>query len=1602
MGNLKIQEHGLQLAQVEAIAATRVSGMERDTLIAFIRSYFENVAQDVISGLHAPELFAIAYSHFQFSAQRESDQQLMRIYQPAHDGHGWTSDARVLETTVPDRPFLVDSLVMAIRAAGGSVRWLIHPVLAVRRDARGRLVEVGSAGKSGPSSESLIHIQFDGIEDEALLQQLAQRVERVLVDLSLVVDDYPKMRERLQQLVEELSHPPPGIDPEDIAEVAALLHWLDDHHFTFLGFGESLRVGEGEEAYFKYLPESGLGLNRGQEQDQHVIAPAAELDKYASSKRPVIVTKANVRSHIHHDEYLDSISVKRFDAQGNVLGTCRFVGLFSGAVYNSLPRSMPGLRRKISWVIAHSRLRPGSHAAKQIQEILDGLPIDELFQSSEQELLDLASGVRSLRDCQQLRLFMRRDRYGRFFSCLVYLPKDQYGSEVRERMGRMLLDLLDGTELEHKVEIQRDGLARIQFIVRTRPGSSSPLTGEELESRLVEATRSWDDGLRSYLMKILPDADARSLARRFRGAFPVSYRERAAPLEAATDLQFLNRLGPSEGMLVRLLEARKGACDLSLKLYVQDQPATLSDVLPTLENFGLKVHSQHPYAVQGPQSGAFWIQEFALEQIGNSGLPNERIRTLFEEAFLRTVRGEIEDDGINSLVLLAGLDWRQACLLRTICRYLLQTAWPYSQNYIEGILRAHAAIAGDLVRLFETSFDPQIEERYREVEVEALCGRLNDALDQVSSLDVDRVLRAFLSVVSSSLRSNYFQRDEQGRPKPYISIKLNPAGIPELPLPKPMFETWVYSPQVEGIHLRGGKVARGGLRWSDRKQDFRTEVLGLVKAQMVKNAVIVPVGAKGGFVVKRSLEGLDRDAFLAAGIECYKTFIRGLLDITDNYVEGEVRPPESVVRLDDDDPYLVVAADKGTATFSDIANTVSAEYGFWLGDAFASGGSAGYDHKKMGITARSAWESVKRHFRELGIDCQHQDFTCVGIGDMAGDVFGNGMLLSRHIRLVAAFNHQHIFIDPTPDPGLSYQERARLFRLPRSSWKDYDAKLISPGGGVFERSAKLIQISAEAQRALGIAQSRLTPTALIHEILQAPVDLLWNGGIGTYVKARSESHLDVGDRANDGLRINGRELRCKIVGEGGNLGLTQLGRIEFALNGGRVITDFNDNAGGVNSSDREVNIKIPLNRLMLDKQLALQARNELLESMTEDVSAGVLRDSYLQTQALGMMQYRAAARLDEHANFMRTLERDGLLNRTIEFLPDDEKLNERRTERKGLSLPEQAVLVSYGKIALFDAVLESDLPDDAFLERDLLQYFPAALRKAQPDALRSHRLRREIVATVITNQAVNRMGVTFASRVAEDRGLHPSLAVKAYLGAREIFQSERRFAAIESLDGQLSCEAQYTLMGRTVALLKHTTSWLLRNGLCEMPLESLVESFAAGAVAVEGALDQILSDAYRSRHANYLQGLVEQGVDEDTALTLANQVVIGSALDVTLLAQSSEFDVLDVAPVYFSIGERLQLPWLLAEINGLKVEGRWPALARNNLREEAYAQLRQLVSRALQCEGESAAQRMQRWIDGHATQLQFVEHRLSELSSLPAIDYPGLTIAMGELQRLSM
>jgi glutamate dehydrogenase len=1142
-------------------------------------------------------------------------------------------------------------------------------------------------------------------------------------------------------------------------------------------------------------------------------------------------------------------------------------------------------------------------------------------------------------------------------------------------------------------------------MVRTDPSRTVEADVERIEQRITEALRTWADQLREELHQQVPTAEADALAGRFLGAFPVAYQDDVRPRDAIGDLRELAALAETRhalGMELRPGDPARGA--LHLRIYRRNEPVAMSDMLPLLENFDLRILNERPYRVNAADGARFWIQDLEVQHAGGRTLDPEQAGKRFEQAFFAVQNGLAESDGFNRLVLAAGLEWRQAVVLRAICRYLLQTGIPFSQRYMEEVLVRNPAIAARLVWTFESRFDPELKSATRASQARAFAEEIDDALEKVTSPDDDRILRAFRAVTLATLRTNHYQLGADGQPKPYVSFKLDPKLLPELPKPRPMFEIWVYSPRVEGVHLRMGKVARGGLRWSDRREDFRTEILGLMKAQNVKNTLIVPVGAKGGFVPKQMPAGASREDIQREGTECYRWFVRGLLDLTDNVRGGATIPPARTVRYDPDDPYLVVAADKGTATFSDTANALAAEYDFWLGDAFASGGSAGYDHKKMGITAKGAWECVKRHFREMDIDTQSQDFTVAGIGDMAGDVFGNGMLLSKHIRLVAAFNHQHIFLDPEPDAARSFRERERLFNLPRSSWSDYDTRLVSKGGGVFPRNAKEIALSPQARTLLGIEAAKATPQEIIRAILRLPVDLLWNGGIGTYVKASWEANTAVGDRTNDGVRIDGRDLRCKVVGEGGNLGLSQLGRIEFALHGGRVNTDFVDNSGGVDCSDHEVNIKILLKTVQERTKLTTAARNRLLATMTDDVGQLVLRDNYLQSQAISLLQARAPERLGEHAHFIRSLELDGLLDRALEFLPSAEEIEDRRKAGLGLVRPEIAMMLSYAKIAVSSQLIQSDVPEDPYLGQELDRYFPPRLAKKYGDLLGSHRLRREIIVTATTNSIVNRMGPTFVSRTQQDTGADVATVARAYSIAREVFDVREMWQGIEALDNRAAAAVQYGMVGDTIGLIRQATYWLIQRHRTALGIEQQVARLRPGIRGLARTPLQWLEGSDRAGFEARASELARAGVPADLTRRIAACHALQCAPDIVELAQSRKLTEDAAARAYFGIGAHFGLDWLRMHIEGLDVTGHWHAVARGSLREALFEVHRNLAQKVLESSRQGdPGKAVERWLDRHRAEADHARAVINDIrAQTAAIDFASLSVALQAVRRVSL
>jgi len=1615
-----------------------------NTQAHFAREVLQRVPAGELDHHDPEDMSALARNFHEFARQRLRGEVRIRVYNPDPERDGWQCRHTLVEIVNDDMPFLVDSVVLALSELGLSAHLIIHPVLRVQRDQGGHWLALCDGDSDAPG-ESLMHVQIDRQTAPGALSRIEQRIRSGLADVRRAVTDWRAMRDQALKIAATFAEGNQFIDEADRAEGRDFFTWLAEDHFTFLGYRQYLLEGERGERVLRALPETGLGIMHA----EHREAPTRSLTELRrgnarpSANSPIIITKTNALSTIHRGGYMDYISLLDFNVQGEVIGEKRLIGLFTSGAYIRRCFDTPLVRRKVADVVRMSGLRPNSHAGKALLHILETLPRDELFQASAEELLDLGVGILDLQERSQTRLFIRRERFGRFFSCLVFIPRDRFNTENRERIQAILKRALKGDRLDFAVQVGESKLARVHVVVRTRVIGTIPYDLEAIQDKIKQAVRSWSDELTDILVREHGEERGLELSRRFGEAFPASYMEEVTPHVASFDVVQAASLRDAADLRMSLYRPRPRLVGkLRFKLFKYGEPLPLSDVLPMLENLGMRIVSERPYEVHLDGGHGFWVQDFDMRMPGDDDIRLALIREDFQQAFEQVWRGRCENDGFNRLVLLAHLNWRQASLLRALSKYLVQTGIPFSKFYMEQTLATWPLLARLLVEYFEARLDPRrIDEgrAQRQSARKALewqCRRLlapfedgvlaeyleemfaarEDqpgragarvvrkailrALDNVVSADQDRILRGFADLVRAVLRTSFFQPDARGQMHDYISFKLDSTRLPDLPRPRPFREIWVYSPRVEGIHLRGGMVARGGLRWSDRLADFRTEVLGLLRAQSVKNTMIVPVGAKGGFVVKRPPAGDDRDALMAEVVYCYRSFIHGLLDITDNLEGDAVVPPRAVARLDADDPYLVVAADKGTATFSDIANAISAEHGFWLGDAFASGGSNGYDHKGMGITARGAWESVKRHFRELGTDIQNEDFTVVGIGDMAGDVFGNGMLLSRHIRLQAAFNHLHIFLDPDPDAERSFVERERLFRLPRSTWADYDAGLISLGGGVFSRQAKTIPLSPQVREWLGIEANSLPPQELIRELLKAPVDLLWNGGIGTYVKSSREVHADVGDPANNVVRVDGRDLRCRVVGEGGNLGLTQLGRIEFALAGGRLNTDFIDNSAGVDCSDHEVNIKILLNQAVQDGRLNLAERNRLLASMTDEVAGLVLRSNYLQTQAISMMESLTTHRLGAEAHLIAMLDRQGVMDRDLEQLPDEEALRERVAKGIGLTRPELALLLSYSKITLYQELLASNVPEDPYLSRELEDYFPQALKAGFADMMPSHRLWREIIATKVTNSIVNRMGAHFATRIREDTGADSATMAKAYTVAREIFRARAYWAEVEALDSRVPAALQTEAMLEMWNLLRQATRRLIAlPGGYSIDISSRVERFAPGirvyAERIGGMLDEELTALFRQQRDR----LAAAGFPEPLADRVASLRFLQPALDIVDEACSQEVPVEAVAKIYFGLIDRLSLKWLRLSIERLPVERQWHAHARGNLRDEMYRYHRQITRRILLDSGDQIDP-VGAWFDRYAAETERTVTMLEQMRNTSAGDYPSLQVALNGLGQL--
>ncbi|PYB73448.1 MULTISPECIES: NAD-glutamate dehydrogenase [Pseudomonas] len=1598
--------------QLQAALAQHINEQSLPQVALFAEQFFGIISLDELTQRRLSDLAGCTLSAWRIIERFDATHPQVRVYNPDYERHGWQSTHTVVEVLHHDLPFLVDSVRTELNRRGYSIHTLQTTVLSVRRGAKGELVELlpkGTLGE-GVNHESLMYLEIDRCSNTAELNTLAMELEQVLAEVRGVVADFEPMKAKIRELLELVEQNAFGPAQNDKAEVKSFLSWLLDNHFTFLGYEEFTVESDADGGHLVYDDASFLGLARllraGLGADDLRIEDYAVA--YLREPRLLSFAKASQPSRVHRPAYPDYVSIRQIDQDGKVVKECRFMGLYTSSVYGESVHTIPYIRGKVAEVERRSHFDPKAHLGKELAQVLEVLPRDDLFQTPVDELFSTAMSIVQIQERNKIRVFLRKDPYGRFCYCLAYVPREIYSTEVRQKIQQVLMERLKATDCEFWTFFSESVLARVQLILRVDPKNRIEIDPQQLENEVIQACRSWQDDFSALVVENFGEAHGTNILADFPKGFPAGYRERFAAHSAVVDMQHVLNLSEAKPLAMSFYQplTQLGERTLHCKLYHADTPLALSDVLPILENLGLRVLGEFPYRLRHASGREFWIHDFAFTYSEGLNLDIQQLNDTFQDAFVHIVKGDAENDAFNRLVLTAGLPWRDVALLRAYARYLKQIRLGFDLGYIASTLNNHTDIARELTRLFKTRFylarkltNEDLDDKQQRLEQAILT-----ALDDVQVLNEDRILRRYLDLIKATLRTNFYQPDANGQNKSYFSFKFNPKLIPELPKPVPKFEIFVYSPRVEGVHLRFGNVARGGLRWSDREEDFRTEVLGLVKAQQVKNSVIVPVGAKGGFLPRRLPLGGSRDEIAAEGVACYRIFISGLLDITDNLKDGGVVPPANVVRHDDDDPYLVVAADKGTATFSDIANGIAIDYGFWLGDAFASGGSAGYDHKKMGITARGAWVGVQRHFRERGINVQEDPITVVGVGDMAGDVFGNGLLMSDKLQLVAAFNHLHIFIDPNPDPATSFAERKRLFDLPRSAWSDYDTGIMSEGGGIFPRSAKSIAISPQMKERFAIEADRLTPTELLHALLQAPVDLLWNGGIGTYVKASSESHADVGDKANDALRVNGNELRCKVVGEGGNLGMTQLGRVEFGLNGGATNTDFIDNAGGVDCSDHEVNIKILLNEVVQGGDMTEKQRNQLLGSMTDEVAGLVLGNNYKQTQALSLAARRARERIAEYKRLMADLEARGKLDRAIEFLPSEEQLAERLAAGQGLTRAELSVLISYSKIDLKEQLLKSLVPDDDYLTRDMETAFPPSLVSKFADSMRRHRLKREIVSTQIANDLVNNMGITFVQRLKESTGMSPANVAGAYVIVRDIFHLPHWFRQIEALDYQVPAEIQLTLMDELMRLGRRATRWFLRSRRNEQDAGRDVAHFGPKIAQLGLKLDELLEGPTRERWMNRYQGFVDAGVPELLARMVAGTTHLYTLLPIIEASDVTGHDPAQVAKAFFAVGSSLDLTWYLQEISNLPVENNWQALAREAFRDDIDLQQRAITISVLQMADapEDMDARVALWCEQHRVMVERWRAMLDDLRNATGTDYAMYAVANRELVDLAL
>jgi glutamate dehydrogenase len=1629
-----INQRGELITSLNKIATRQLTQFQAQQFDNFIANamhfypdadYLARPAQDIFWNLWG----LCRFSAESVEATNAENRARVRVFNPDPELDGWSSAHTTIYINQRDMPFLVDSLRIVLNRRGLNIFTLQSNPVWVVRNPQGAVERTHADFAEGAEREALITVEVD-LHAESEFVDLRRELLDVLNDVEVVVAEFDPMRQRVETLIEELQNNAPEV--EQLAESLEFLRWIHNGYFTFTGCVEFDLKVDGDKLYLSEAADSRCGLLKkysGDRREGWVEELSPGVRALYESDELLTITKSSQRSRVHRDVYSDYVVVKRFDTQGLPCGEVRFMGLYTSQFYSYSPRRIPILRNKVNWVLENSGFKASSHDGKALMAILDFHPRDELFFVSREDLAEIAIGIWQIYERRVIKAFIHPDPFDKFVSCIVYLPRESFSTQARMKIQHSIGDRLDAVESEFTTQFLPESvLVRIYLVYQVRNKSYLNVDGADLEDIVRQVTRDWCDefaalaieqGFEAQSTEIkstdiqgtytkstdIKSTDTKStvaqgaaLARRFQRAFPAAYRELYSPHQALAHIALFDSLEGSADIAIELQHQQAaGNNHLQLKLFHRHQPLELSDMIPMLENLGFRVVMEHPYLIRPEADGDVWLQEFQLSFSLDVNVDVEAVQGSFKEALSTVWKGDAENDSFNRLVIGARLDWRAVAMLRLYARYLKQLGISYSQEFIADTLSRYLDITRNLVALFKSYFDPRYAGESRGERVQGLVSKILGALDDVDNISEDNVIRSYLEVIQATLRTNFFQTIEDGSYKSYISVKLESGKISLAPKPRPEFEIFVYSPRVEGVHLRGGKVARGGLRWSDRLEDYRTEVLGLVKAQQVKNAVIVPTGAKGGFVAKQASMDAGRDAWLQEGIASYMLYIQALLDITDNIIEGEIVPPADVIRRDGDDPYLVVAADKGTATFSDIANEISHANNFWLGDAFASGGGNGYDHKAMGITARGAWVAVQRHFREIGIDIQQQDFTVVGVGDMGGDVFGNGMLLSEHIQLVSAFNHLHIFVDPNPDAASTFVERQRLFDTPRSTWDDFDRSLMSEGSAIYSRSSKSLTLTPQIKERFAIENDEVTPTELINGMLKSPVDLIWNGGIGTYVKASSENNADVGDRANDVLRVDGRDLRCKVFGEGGNLGMTQRGRIEFCLKGGLCNTDFIDNAAGVDCSDHEVNIKILLNQLVLNGQFGVEERNDFLESMTDTVAELVLHNNLRQTQAISLAQHRSDQQHAEYQRFMAWLESSGKLDRELEFLPTDDQLSERINRHKpSWTRPELAVLVCYSKVMLKEALVAADLLSEPYLAASVERAFPSALVERYPDEVIGHQLRQEIVATQLANDMVDRVGFSFFFRQMESTGASVGDVIRAYSTAMNILGLHQLWDSIEGSD--LPATVQLDLLHIVIRLTRRTTRWLLRNRRQTLNCSEIINQFTGPMDLVLQQLEELHEVEWINLWSAEKDNITELGVEDKLASRLAASDSMFISLGVVDTALELDKPVQQVAKLYFRLGEFLSLDWFMAQIVALHPENRWEDLARESYVDDLEGQRRRLTANLLRdIEGDNLDLLVEDWQQQQAPLIDRWRFMIKDLRHGPTPDFAMISVALREL-----